>query len=160
MIVSFKSTNIISRINEISNNHRLQIKQNHRTIEKFGLEGTFKGHLVQPPAMSRDIFTQTRLLRAPSNLTFNVSRDGASTTFLGNLFQYFTTLQQKIFFLISSLNLTTFSLKPLPCVLSLQVLLKSLASCSLYAPFKYQKGAIRCLRSLLFSSLNDLKKGH
>ncbi|KAK4810698.1 LOW QUALITY PROTEIN: hypothetical protein QYF61_007672 [Mycteria americana] len=33
-----------------------------------------------------------RLLRAPSNLTSNVSRDGASTTSLGNLFQYLTTL--------------------------------------------------------------------
>ncbi|KAK4826957.1 hypothetical protein QYF61_012806 [Mycteria americana] len=32
------------------------------------------------------------LLRAPSNLTLNVSRDGTSTTSLGNLFQCFTTL--------------------------------------------------------------------
>ena len=30
--------------------------RNHRIIEWFGLEGTFKGHLVQPPPMSRDIF--------------------------------------------------------------------------------------------------------
>lgn len=28
----------------------------HRTGEQSGLEGTFKGHVVQPPAMSRDIF--------------------------------------------------------------------------------------------------------
>jgi len=52
-------------------------------IEWFGLEGTFKGHLVQPPAVSRDIFNWIRLLRAPSNLALNVSRDGASTTSLG-----------------------------------------------------------------------------
>ncbi|KAK4816292.1 LOW QUALITY PROTEIN: hypothetical protein QYF61_014590 [Mycteria americana] len=32
-----------------------------------------------------------RLLRAPSNLALNVSRDGASTTSLGNLFQCLTT---------------------------------------------------------------------
>lgn len=37
------------------------------------------------PTMSRDIFNQTRLLRASSNLTFNASRDGASTISLGNL---------------------------------------------------------------------------
>jgi len=55
-----------------------------RITEWFGLEGTFQGHLVQPPAMSRDIYHQTRLLRAPSNLTLNVSRDRASTTSLGN----------------------------------------------------------------------------
>ncbi|KAK4816953.1 hypothetical protein QYF61_025776, partial [Mycteria americana] len=42
--------------------------------------------------MSRDIFNQIRLLRAPSNLTLNVSRDGASATSLGNLFQCLTTL--------------------------------------------------------------------
>jgi len=29
--------------------------------------------------MSRDIFHQTRLLRAPSNLTLNTAREGAST---------------------------------------------------------------------------------
>ncbi|KAK4831309.1 hypothetical protein QYF61_016798 [Mycteria americana] len=42
--------------------------------------------------MGRDIFNQIRLLRAPSNLTLNVSRDGASTTSLGNLGQCLTTL--------------------------------------------------------------------
>jgi len=49
----------------------------HRITECFGLEGTFKGHLVQPPAVSRDIFNPIRLLRAPSSPTRNVSRDGA-----------------------------------------------------------------------------------
>ncbi|KAK4830027.1 LOW QUALITY PROTEIN: hypothetical protein QYF61_008365 [Mycteria americana] len=64
--------------------------------------GTFKGHLVQPlPAMSRDIFSWIRLLRAPSNLTLNVSRDGASTTSLGNLCQCFTTLIIKYVLLMS-----------------------------------------------------------
>jgi len=28
----------------------------HRIIEFFGLEGTFRGHLAQAPAVSRDIF--------------------------------------------------------------------------------------------------------
>ena len=33
-----------------------------------------------------------RLLKAPSNLTLNTSRDGAPTASLGNLFQCLTTL--------------------------------------------------------------------
>ena len=42
--------------------------------------------------MSRDIFKKSRLLRAQSKLTLNVSRDGACTTSLGILCQCFTTL--------------------------------------------------------------------
>ena len=64
--------------------------------------------------MSRDIFHQTRLLRAPSNLALNTSREGASTVSLGNLFQCFTTLMVKNFFLISNLYLPPFSLEPFP----------------------------------------------
>jgi len=71
--------------------------------------------------MSRDTFYKTRLLRAPSNLMLKVSRDGASTMSLGNLFQCFTV---KNFFIISSLNLPSISLKPLPLVLLQQALLK------------------------------------
>jgi len=51
--------------------------------------------------MSRDIFNSVRLLRALSNLTLNVSRDGASTTSLGTLAQCFITLIVKNFCLIS-----------------------------------------------------------
>jgi len=55
-----------------------------------------KDHLVPtPPAMSRDIFHQTRLLR--SNLALNTAREGAATASLGNLFQCFTTLMVKNF---------------------------------------------------------------
>jgi len=46
-------------------------------MECFELEGTFRGHLVQPPAVSRDIFNWVSLIGAPSNLALNVSRDGA-----------------------------------------------------------------------------------
>jgi len=45
---------------------------NHRIVECFGLERTFRGHLAQPPTVSRDICNQTRLLRAPSNLALNI----------------------------------------------------------------------------------------
>jgi len=37
--------------------------------------------------VSRDIFNWIRLLRAPSNLAWNVSKDGTSPTSLGNLYQ-------------------------------------------------------------------------
>jgi len=86
-----------------------------------------KGHPVQTPAESRDIFNQTRLLRAPSILDLNVSWDGASPTSLGNLCQDFTTLIVKNFFFISSLNLPSFNLKPFPLALSQQALLKNLS---------------------------------
>jgi len=57
----------------------------NKIVERLGLDRTFKGHLVQLLVVIRDIFHWIRLLRAPSNLTWNVSRDGASATSLGNL---------------------------------------------------------------------------
>lgn len=79
----------------------------HGIIE-FGLEGTFKGHLFQTPAVSRDIFNQIRLFRASSSLTLNVSSDG-------NL--YLTILIFKNFFPESGLRFSSFSLKPFLLVL-------------------------------------------
>ncbi|KAK4830856.1 hypothetical protein QYF61_013785 [Mycteria americana] len=73
--------------------------------------------------------SEEQLLGDPSNLTLNVSRDGASTTSLGNLCQCFTTFIVKNFFLRSSLNLPSSSLKPLPFVPSQQALLKILKGC-------------------------------
>ena len=96
-------------------------------MESFGLEGTFKGPLVHPRPCNEQGHPH-RLLRAPSNLTLNVSGHGASTTSLGNLFQCLTTLSIKHFFLTSSLKLPSSSFKPLRLVLSLQALLKSLSA--------------------------------
>jgi len=79
--------------------------------------------------MSRYIFRQTRLLRAPSNLALNPAREGAVTASLGNLGQCFTNLMVKNFFLISHLNLPSFSLKPFPLVLSLHTPVKSGTPC-------------------------------
>jgi len=59
--------------------------------------------------MSRDTFHQPRVLQAPSNLALNTAREGAATASLGNLFQHFTTLMVKNFFLIPNLNLPSFS---------------------------------------------------
>ena len=66
--------------------------------------------------MGRDIYHSMRLLRAPSILAWNVSRDGTSATSLGNLGQGFTILMVKNSFLLSSLSLPFSSLKPLPLV--------------------------------------------
>jgi len=84
-----------------------------------------KDHLVPTPAMSRDIFHQPRVLRAPSNLALNSAREGAATASLGNLGQGLTTLMGKNFFLISHLNLPSVSLQPFPLILSLHTLVKS-----------------------------------
>ena len=59
----------------------------------------------QPPAMCRVASLQTRLPRATSSVALNASRDGASTTSSGKLFQGATTPCVKNFLLISNLNL-------------------------------------------------------
>ena len=109
-----------------------------RIIGWFGLGGTLEGGLVQgAPAVSRDIFKEMGLLRAPSSLPLNVSGDGAPTSSLGNLLRCFTTLVVTNAFPVSSLNLPSFSLKPLGLVLSLQALLRSLSPSLFSAPSKY-----------------------
>jgi len=52
----------------------------------------------------------------------NTAREGAATASLDNLGQCFTTLMVKNFFLISHLNLPSFSLELFPLVLSLHTL--------------------------------------
>jgi len=83
----------------------------------LGWEGPYRLSRSNPAAMSRDIFHQPRLLRAPSSLALNTAREGASTASLGNLCQGLTTLMVKNFLLISNLNLPSFSLQPFPLVL-------------------------------------------
>jgi len=89
-----------------------------------------------------------------SSLGWNASRDGASTTSLGNLFQCSTTLCVKTFLLISNLNLPRLSVKPVPLVLSLSTLVNSRSPSCLYPPFKYWEATVSSPRSLLFSGLN------
>ena len=76
--------------------------KNQKLTELFQLKGTFKGHLLQPLAMNRDTYISVRLLKALSSLILNVSKDRASTTSLGNLFLWFTTLIVKNFPYIQS----------------------------------------------------------
>ena len=87
--------------------------------------------------MNRDTYSYVRLLRTPSSLTWNVSRNEASITSLGNLCQRLTTLSIRNFFLISSLDFPSLSLKPFPLVLSQQTLPKSLSPSFVYPPFRY-----------------------
>lgn len=68
-------------------------------IEQLVLEGTMTIHLVHPPSVSRDIFSEIRLLSVPSNLTLSVSRLEASTMSLGND-PYYHSHYKKILFYI------------------------------------------------------------
>ena len=72
--------------------------------------------------MGRDPFHQPRVLRALSSLALSPARERAATASLGSLGQGLTTLMGKNFFLISNLNLPSFSLEPFPLVLSLHPL--------------------------------------
>jgi len=96
--------------------------------------------------MGSDTSHQSRLLKAPSNLALNTAREGAATTSLGNLFQRPTTLSVKNFFLTSSLNLPSSSLKPLPLVLSLH---------SLIQMFTLEKATLKELKQLLKQTVHQ-----
>ncbi|EMP34023.1 Methylmalonyl-CoA mutase, partial [Chelonia mydas] len=72
--------------------------------------------------------------RALSSLTLKTSKEGDSTTSLGNAFQCFTTLLVKKFFLISNLNLPHCNLRPLLLVLSSSTTENSLEPSSLEPP--------------------------
>ena len=65
-------------------------RKNHRIIEWPELKRTTMIIEFQPPAMCRVTNLQIRLPRATSSLALNASRNGASTTSLGNLFQCVT----------------------------------------------------------------------
>jgi len=95
------------------------------------------------------------LLKVPFSLALNASREGASTTSLGNLFQCLTTPTVKNFFLISSLNLPSSSLKPFHLVLLLHVLIKTFSPVFPSAPFRYWKAAVKSPQSLLSSRLRS-----
>jgi len=82
------------------------------STESFELEGSLKGHLVQLPGNEQGHLQLHQVLRAPSSLTLSVSKGWDTTTSLGNPFQYLTTFIVKSYFLISNLNLPSFSLKP------------------------------------------------
>jgi len=73
----------------------------HGIIEWFGLEGTFKGHLVQPPCNERGHLQPDKVAQSPVQLVLEHFHGGGIYTSLGNLFQYFSTLVLKKFLCIS-----------------------------------------------------------
>lgn len=102
--------------------HHRRLRQtqrgNHRVSYRMVWPGRdIKNHRVPAPAVGKDNFHQTELLRAPFNLALNSSRDGESTAGLDNVCQCLTTPIEKNFLLISNLNLPSFSLDPFPLVL-------------------------------------------
>jgi len=116
--------------------HMSSFLKYHRIMEQFGLGGTSTGPLVQPPCSEQEHLQLDQAAQSPVQPDLSVSRDEASTTSLGNQLQCFTTLVVKNCFLISSLNLPPFSLKPLLLVLLQQALLESLSPSISPAPFK------------------------
>ena len=61
------------------------------------VENYLKEHVVSTPLLwDRVANHETRLPRATSSLASNASRDGASKTSLGNLFQCVTILGEKL----------------------------------------------------------------
>lgn len=90
----------------------------------------------QPPCY-RQGHLQTRLLKAPSSLALCAFREGETPASLGNLFQCLTALTVNNFFLVSSLNLPSSSLKPFPLVQLLHALIKSSSPAFVQVPFMY-----------------------
>jgi len=84
----------------------------------------FRGHLAQLPCSEQGHLPLDQVAQSPLQPGLECFQGWASTTTLGNPFQCLTTLIVKNFFLISSLNLPSLSLKPLLLVLSQQALLK------------------------------------
>jgi len=109
----------------------------NRIIVSLALEGTSESHLVHFPCNDQGHHSLIRLPKALSRLALNVSRGGASTTSLGNLFQCLTTLTVEDFFLMSNLNLPFLPLKPFPLILSPDLAKESVPFFSV-APFQTQ----------------------
>jgi len=120
----------------------------------LGWKGPYRSSSSHTPDMGRDPFHQPRVLKAPSSLALDTAREGAATASPGNLCQGLTTLRGKNSFLISNLNLPSFSLKPSPLVLSLQALVQS-PSPALSQPLQALAAALRSARSLPFPRLSS-----
>lgn len=97
----------------------------YASIESYnglGKKRPLRSRSSNPPVMDRVTFHWIRLLKDPSSLALEYSRDWACTT-LGNLFLCLTTPTVEYFFLTS--NLLSLSLKPIPLVLLLHDIVRS-----------------------------------
>ena len=91
----------------------LGLQDLHRVTEWLGLEGTLETTQFQPPPPWAP--PTSRPPKVPPSLTLSISRDGPSIAPLVHLCPHSEKCPS-----ISNLNLPSFSLKPLPLVLSLQ----------------------------------------
>jgi len=83
-----------------------------------------KDHLIPTPCHEQGHLPLHQVAQSSIQPGLEHFQGGPATASLGNLCQCFTTLMVKNFLLISHLNLSSFSLEPLPCVLSLHTLVK------------------------------------
>lgn len=104
--ISFYYQNQVDFLTSVSQVHENPVF-GHSSIWSFLL-------MLVSHAVKKGIFSWNRLRRALSSLSSNVFGDRASTTSLCNLIQCFSTLTVGYFFLLSYLNVSSFSVKPLP----------------------------------------------
>ena len=119
------------------------------------MEGTFRGHLAQSPCSEQGHLQQDQAAQNPVQPDLQCFQGWGLHYLSRQPLPVFYYPYFKIFFLISSLNLPSLSLKPLLLVLLQQALLKIFFPSFLQDPFRYWKTAIRSPRSLLFCRLNN-----
>jgi len=101
------------------------LAKSHRIIEWFGQEGTLKIIWFQSPCHERGHLPPDQVAQSSIQPRLEHCQGGGSHRFSGQPGQCLTTLTVKNFFLLSNLNLPSFSLQPFLLVLSLHTIVKS-----------------------------------
>jgi len=122
--------------------HLILTKQ--RMIECFGLEGTFKDHLVQASCHRQGHLSSDKVTQSPIQPELGHLQWWGTQNLPGQPVALFHTSILKNFFLTSNLNLSSFSLKPLSVVLSLQKSLSTYVMSLLYTSKGHSKFSLEC----------------
>lgn len=117
--------------------------------EPFEWEVTFKDHPSPTPLQWAEPWAVRPGAQSPILPDLEHLRNTHPTTSPWNLSQCFATLTIRMFFIISSLDLPSFSLKRFSFVLSQQTLIRSLFSSFFQPPFRYWKNTIRSPQSII-----------
>jgi len=96
----------------------------HRITECFGLDGTFRGHLAQPPCSEQGHLQPDRVAQSPVRPGLGCSQGWDLHHLSGQPGPGFHCPHCKKFLPCIQFNLPIFSLKPLPLVLPQQALLE------------------------------------